>query len=189
MPTFTPIPVARQREEAWANGGGTTRVVLREPDGADWRLRISVARVAADGPFSELPATRRTLVPLDAPIELRFVDGRTQRAERMQALRFDGSPAPSGHLPAGPTRDFNLMLRGDAQGELAVSTLAGTRMLPAADAWLLYLHSGRAVVQAGADSGCTLGPGDAVRVAAGAEPSVPIAIAGTGEILLVKLYA
>ena len=37
----------------WKNGGGVTRELLRLPadGGDDWTLRISVADIAADGPF------------------------------------------------------------------------------------------------------------------------------------------
>ncbi|HJU07238.1 MAG TPA: HutD family protein, partial [Rhodanobacteraceae bacterium] len=62
------LPASSRRVERWANGQGQTEVLLREPDGADWRVRISVACVEQDGPFSELPDTQRVLVPLDAPM-------------------------------------------------------------------------------------------------------------------------
>ena len=47
----------------WKNGGGETAEILVEPAGApldsfDWRL--SMARVAADGPFSLFPGVERT---------------------------------------------------------------------------------------------------------------------------------
>ncbi len=191
MPRLTPIPLATQREERWTNGTGSTRVIWRDPDSAAWRVRVSVARVDADGPFSELPDTRRTLVPLDAPIALAFADGSTHRAERLQALCFAGAPAATGHLPAGPTRDFNLMLRGAARGEVTARTLAGPTVLPAAvgTAWLLYLATGHATVEAGAGHPCALAPGDAVHLAITAPAPPRTVLAGTGEILCVKLYA
>jgi len=128
MSSLQAIPRNVQREEAWANGVGSTTVVLREPDHANWTLRVSVANVEQDGPFSELPGTRRTLV--DTMI-----------------------------LPAEPR------LR-----------------------WLVYLHSGRVQVHAGAGESLALNPCDAVLVIP-SDTVEPARIEGAGEIVLVKLYA
>src|ERR1700720_3517473 len=48
----------------WKNGGGSTTEIAAAPEGAsldifDWR--ISMARVASDGPFSDFPGIDRTL--------------------------------------------------------------------------------------------------------------------------------
>lgn len=190
MPTLRAIPRAEQRDEPWANGAGSTTVILREPDNPDWRLRVSVARVECDGPFSDLPATRRTLVPLDGPMTLRFPDGRELRARRLEALRFDGSPAPDGLLPAGPTRDFNLMLRGDARGDVLPRRLEDSMPLPAGPGprWLVYLDDGHAVLRSGVGAKLQLNPGDVALVIPDGD-AAPTFIEGHGEIILVKLYA
>lgn len=189
MPNLLAIPRSAQREEPWANGAGSTTVILREPDGADWRVRISVAKVDNDGPFSELPATHRTLVPLEAPMTLRFPDGRELYVARMQAVQFEGSPAPHGVLPEGPTRDFNLMLRGDTRGEAIARTLAGSMLLPpeSGTRWLVYLDNGRATVTRTDAPALALAPGDAALVTGVTGSGAHIE--GAGEIVLVKLYA
>ncbi len=190
MPALHPIPRSAQREEAWANGAGVTRVILREPDDGNWRVRISVATVAHEGPFSALPDTRRMLVPLDAPMTLRFPDGRELAGARFGVLRFDGTPAPLGLLPGGPTRDFNLMLRDGARGEVYPRPLTGSIVLPPETdvRWLLYLDSGSAAVETGSGAPLALNPHDAVLVPAGAG-SPRTVVEGSGEIVLVKLYA
>ena len=55
------------RTTPWKNGGGSTTEIAVEPSGASldtFAWRISVARVAADGPFSEFPGIDRTLAVL-----------------------------------------------------------------------------------------------------------------------------
>lgn len=200
MPTLRAIPRDTQHAEPWANGAGTTTVVLREPDGAHWNVRVSIAKVERDGPFSELPGTRRTLVPLDAPMTLRMADGRELHAPRFGTLRFAGSPAPMGILPEGPTRDFNLMLRGDAHGEVLARTLVdalwlapepgpGSGTLPGpALRWLVYLDSGRATLRIGSGAKLELNPYDAALVIPDGTAE-RVLLEGAGEVVLVKLYA
>ena len=190
MPRLQAIPRSAQREEPWTNGTGSTTVILREPDGADWTIRISVARVEHDGPFSGLPGTRRTLIPLDAPMTLRFPNGHELAGSRFRAMQFDGAPPAIGVLPDGPTRDFNLMLRASARGEALPRTLLDAMVLPAETGvrWLVYLDSGHAEIHADPDSPDALNPGDATLVSAGSTMA-PVRIEGAGEIVLVKLYA
>lgn len=190
MPSVQAIPRAVQHDEPWANGAGVTTVILREPDDTDWRIRVSVARVEQEGPFSDLPGTRRTLIPLDAPMTLRFSGDTTLRADRFERLQFDGSPAPTGLLPEGVTRDFNLMLRGDARGEALPRTLVDAMVLPAESGvrWLVYLDSGLATLRVGDGNDMTLNPRDAALVLPDG-PQERALIEGAGEIVLIKLYA
>lgn len=184
------LPAATRHSEPWANGLGQTALVLREPDDANWRVRISIAQVECDGPFSELADTQRLLVPLDAPMALRFPDGRTQRADRFGVLRFAGTPAPSGILPEGATRDFNLMLRGDARGELFARTLVDSMILPAEPGarWLVYLNRGEVSLRAGGET-LRLAQDDAALLRPPAGTGGRAAIEGAGELVLAKWYA
>ena len=180
------LPVSSRTVEPWANGLGQTVVILREPDDNSWRVRISIAQVEQDGPFSELAETQRLLVPLDAAMELRFPDGHAQRAHRFGVLRFAGAPAPFGILPEGATRDFNLMLRHGASGELFARTLVDSMVLPAESGarWLIYLHRGAATLVAGG-AALQLAPEDAALLGMNGGRAV---IEGAGELVLVKLY-
>ena len=190
MPSVQAIPRGVQRNEPWANGAGVTTVILREPDDADWQIRVSVAKVEQEGPFSELPGTRRTLIPLDAPMTLRFSGGATLHANRFERLQFDGSPAPQGLLPEGATRDFNLMLRGDARADALPRSLVDAMFLATEPdvRWLLYLDSGHATLRVGNDNDVALNPHDAALIVPGGTPERTL-IEGAGEIVLVKLYA
>lgn len=183
------IPSASRQREPWANGSGCTEVILREPDNDGWKVRISIAIVERDGPFSELRETRRLLAPLDAPMSLRFADGHELCGARFEVLRFDGASAPYAVLPEGPTRDFNLMLRHDACGELLARTLADSMVLLREPGvrWLLYVNRGHATVSAGGES-LALETEDAAWIDFAVEPWPTRAlIEGAGEIVLAKL--
>ena len=98
----------------WRNGGGVTRELLRLPanGGDDWTLRISVADIAADGPFSPFPGITRWFAVLEgAGVRLDFPE-RALNVQRGDApLRFDGADAPDCALLDGATRDLNVMVR------------------------------------------------------------------------------
>lgn len=97
----------------WKNGGGVTRDLLCWPDAAAWKLRISLADIATDGPFSDFPGVQRWFAVVEgAGVELAF--GARRHVQRVEdaPLIFDGAHAPGCRLLNGPTRDLNVMLRG-----------------------------------------------------------------------------
>ena len=48
----------------WRNGRGRTRELPAQPAGPDWTIRVSMADIDTDGPFSAFPGGRgRRLVP------------------------------------------------------------------------------------------------------------------------------
>jgi hypothetical protein len=103
--------------QPWRNGGGSTRELLAWPDASRWKARISVAEVAADGPFSVFPGVQRWFAVLEGRgVEL-AIDGRRARVTRGAApIGFSGGAATVCRLLGGPTRDLNLMLRDLAGG-------------------------------------------------------------------------
>ncbi len=107
MHTVAAPDVAPQR---WKNGGGLTRELLAWPSPADWQLRISVADIEADGPFSAFPGIVRHFAVLEGDgVELRFAGRICRVAPDDGMLRFDGAEAPDCRLLGGPTRDLNVM--------------------------------------------------------------------------------
>ena len=106
----------------WRNGGGVTRDLLAWPAAADWQLRISVAEVACDGPFSAYPGVERWFAVVQgAGVVLHFGDQDRRLAHETPPLRFDGAVAPGCTLIDGATRDLNLLVRKDAgHGEMRV---------------------------------------------------------------------
>jgi uncharacterized protein len=172
--------------QAWANGAGTTTVIDSGPDDAIWQWRLSIADITREGPFSTFVDTRRQFVPLDAPVQLRFDDQRSTTLLRLSVTHFDGADAPHAYLPDGPTRAFNLMLRGTAQGELLARPLNGNMWLPLRAGWRWYVHmlGGRAEIQAG-DERTTVDAGSHIWI--DAQPGERVHIEGGGELVMVQL--
>lgn len=112
------VRLAEAAPEPWRNGGGVTRTLLQRPHaggGEPWRLRLSVAEVARDGPFSAFPGVRRWFAVLDGEgVALALPHGERVLHALGEPLEFDGAAAPGCRLLGGPTRDLNLMLRGAA---------------------------------------------------------------------------
>ena len=98
----------------WRNGGGTTRELLAWPSADDWALRVSVAEIARDGPFSAYPGVHRLFAVLSGgSVRLVWPDGRQLVLTPASApLAFDGADPPEAQLlDGGPTHVLNLMLR------------------------------------------------------------------------------
>ena len=105
----------RQR---WRNGGGWTRELLAMPSAQDWHIRVSVADIESDGPFSAYPGVQRWFAVLAGTgVEL-TIDGTMHRMTPSSnaPLCFDGTAATRCRLLDGATRDLNLMLRGASGG-------------------------------------------------------------------------
>lgn len=105
--TWHVVRVQEVAPQRWRNGGGWTRELLAWP-ADDWAIRISVAEIEADGPFSAFDGVQRWFGVVQGGgvdllgTKLRVGDG---------LLSFDGALAPDCRLIDGPTRDFNLMHR------------------------------------------------------------------------------
>ena len=109
--------VRRLREldaKPWKNGGGSTRDLAAAPPNstlADFEWRVSIAEVAADGPFSAFPDIDRVIMLVDGAEMILDVDGMTHRLNPFDTLAFAGEATVLGAVPSGPTRDLNLMIR------------------------------------------------------------------------------
>ncbi|MES2896415.1 MAG: HutD family protein [Pseudomonadota bacterium] len=103
----------------WKNGGGVTRDVVVSPAGAgidefDWR--ISIADVAAGGPFSAFPGIDRILTVIEGAGLSLSIDGRAAvvLGEGSPPLAFSGDARCDAGLRQGPIRDLNVMVRRGA---------------------------------------------------------------------------
>lgn len=130
----------------WRNGGGATRELLAWPSEKGWALRLSVAEIERDGPFSAFPGVQRWFAVIEgAGVELRWGADRICSIRPCdEVLQFDGGIAPDCRLLNGPTQDLNLMLtrgRGGLQRPLPGEPLAlqaPFKAIYVADAVLLH---------------------------------------------------
>lgn len=189
------IAARESRRVRWKNDGGWTTELARDPAGADdFRWRASIAEIESDGPFSQFPGVDRDLILLDGEgIEL-DIDGAAPKrlVQRFERVRFAGEARVDCRLLAGPTRDFNVMVRRDSvRAEVVARPLAGSMLVFAepGDEWLIHVLAGQVDVRDGdetlhAEAGASLyldfrEASDAGRVA----------LDGAGELVLVKFVA
>lgn len=134
--------------QPWKNGGGLTRELLAWPSREDWALRLSVADIRADGPFSAFPGVDRWFAVLEGAGVLLALPGGARRTETGDpVLAFPGEAAPLCELLDGPTRDLNVMIRrGAGHGGMRRANLdedfasrSSFRALFAADALTLQI--------------------------------------------------
>ncbi|KQY31074.1 hypothetical protein ASD21_08420 [Caulobacter sp. Root1455] len=101
----------------WKNGGGHTREVAAFPPGADldgFEWRISLAQIAADGPFSTFPGVDRVLTVIQGEGLLLTVDDRMLALDAASPpLAFPGEARVAARLTDGPISDLNVMVRRD----------------------------------------------------------------------------
>lgn len=131
---MTGLHVLRVEEvmpQAWKNGGGRTRELLAWPHPQDWWLRISVADIEQDGPFSAYPGVDRWFGVLEGEgVELTWQQARRRLHPGHSLLHFDGAEPPGCRLLSGPTRDFNVLHR-KGLGHVAVQRARPGSRVPA----------------------------------------------------------
>jgi environmental stress-induced protein Ves len=100
----------------WKNGGGSTTEIAASPAGGtletfDWR--ISMARVASDGPFSDFPGIDRTLAVIDGSGMVLTIGDRPPLtlSRGAEPVSFPGDTPTSARLTAGEITDLNVMTR------------------------------------------------------------------------------
>ncbi|MEU8777908.1 HutD family protein [Streptomyces sp. NPDC048606] len=153
----------------WKNGGGVTREIAAYPEGAgtaDFAWRVSLAEVAADGPFSEFPGVDRTLTLAEgAGMDLTIAGERRLLDERYAPRDLPGDVPTACRLLDGPVVNFNVMYRrGEARARTAVVRGESTLATGTDETLLLVALDGPAVVSphgAGVDGAFALGPYDA----------------------------
>jgi uncharacterized protein len=154
--SFHVVRFTDAKPQPWKNGGGVTRELLAWPTSREWAIRLSVADIERDGPFSAFLGVDRWFAVLTGNgVRLGVPEKLIQRGD--DAVNFDGALAPNCTLINGPTRDLNLMIRRDVAIGWMKRITAGFEF-PAADTSALL--SGVFAVD-----GCTLRPSNAPTIA------------------------
>ncbi|MBL8519546.1 MAG: HutD family protein [Betaproteobacteria bacterium] len=150
---FSHLTSDRYLRQPWKNGGGSTLEIARGELEGRMLWRMSIATVAASGPFSDFSGYRRTIMLLaGAGVVLRFEDAPDQRIDRPHVpFDFDGGRAVQGDLIDGPAEDFNLMVdSARATGTLAVLDLGAAPLTVTLnhDVALVFVLSGAVQIDA-----------------------------------------
>lgn len=105
------VTLADCAAQPWRNGGGVTHDLLAWPPGqTPWQLRVSVATIARDGPFSNFDGVQRWFTVLSgAGVRLHWPFSDVRLLPDDPPLGFDGGYAPGCSLLGGATRDLNFM--------------------------------------------------------------------------------
>jgi uncharacterized protein len=100
----------------WKNGGGiTTEIAVFPPEsglsGEPFQWRVSIADVAANGPFSKFPGYDRHIMLLYGQgMRLEIDEADALDLLPFRPVSFSGDWTVRGTLTGGPVRDFNLMV-------------------------------------------------------------------------------
>ncbi|GAA1989368.1 HutD/Ves family protein [Kitasatospora viridis] len=119
------LPSADRRPVPWLNGGGITREVVSTDSS-----RVSLAEIAADGPFSAFPGRHRILTVLSGEgIELTVGASEPAPVRPLRPVAFPGGEPAAARLLGGPVTALNLITRHPGGG--AVTLTPGPELRPA----------------------------------------------------------
>jgi uncharacterized protein len=139
--TWQLVRFADATPSPWRNGGGVTRELAAWPCAGDWIWRISVAEVAASGPFSRFQGVRRWFAVLGGEgVRLKLPDAQQQLTRASAPFQFEGELAVDCELRDGPTQDLNLMVRRD-RAQARMERIAGVQSRAARAGMVLALYA------------------------------------------------
>lgn len=158
------------RRMPWKNGGGETIEIAVHPPGAglaDFAWRVSMARVASEGPFSVFEGVERTLCVLSGAGMRLEIDGlgTIDLTRASEPLRFAADAATSAQLHEGAITDLNVMTRrGAAEHRVERLLVEGEVAIEGAGGWTLFLAHGAMTIGRPGEVGKALATDDAVLV-------------------------
>jgi environmental stress-induced protein Ves len=108
----------------WKNGGGITNEILKIPSKEEFNLRLSMAKIDIDGPFSLYPGYDRHLIILEG----HGIDIPERLTIRDRAFSFSGESPITATLINGPVTDFNVMIRRNWGKAIVEKVSTGVRL-------------------------------------------------------------
>lgn len=135
-PAVHRVLLADVAPQPWRNGGGLTRELLAWPAGAAaWQLRVSVAEIRRDGPFSVFAGVQRCFQVLSGAGVLLGAGAAARRLTPADApWAFNGATGLDCQLLDGPTLDLNLMVQ-EVAGAAVMQPCRAGEPLPAGPRW------------------------------------------------------
>ena len=192
MARLKAIPQASFRRSRWKNGGGETTEIAAFPDGAGldaFVWRISMAKVAASGPFSMFPGIDRTLCVVEGDaIGLAFEARSLVRLGLASPpYSFAADIAVSGTIAGAGITDLNVMSRrGVARHHVSrVRIEAPISVTPLGKSLLVLSLEAALTIRSGPDT-LHLAAGDAALSSAGA--ALDLECDHPAEIFLIDLW-
>lgn len=187
------LRAADHKRMPWKNGGGETVEIAVSPEeaslaGFDWR--VSMATVAADGPFSIFPGIDRTLAILDGNGMVLDIEGMAPALLTVASdpLAFPADIPVTAKLQDGAITDLNVMTRRDGipHGLVRIE-IAGCKMVPlTSSTCLLLCHRGTLSFRRD-DETVALAAGDALLIENAGESVLEID--GEAECYLISIAA
>lgn len=164
------LRAADHKRMPWKNGGGETVEIAVSPEeaglaGFDWR--VSMATVAADGPFSIFPGIDRTLAILDGNGMVLDIEGMAPALLTVASdpLAFPADIPVTAKLQDGAITDLNVMTRRDGidHGLVRIEIAGGKTVPLMSPTCLLLCHRGTLSFRHGDEAGA-LAAGDALLI-------------------------
>ncbi len=125
----------------WKNGGGETTELFLDPENSgDFVIRISVAQVHQNGPFSKFENIDRCLLILTGDgVILEFNDREVRLDKNSAPLWFRGEENIFSKLMGGFVTDFNVMIKR-GYGIVSVQKIVGSylRLISQHDHFFIY---------------------------------------------------
>lgn len=139
----------------WKNGAGSTTEIAVAPPGAgfdDFDWRISLATIAADGPFSTFAGIDRSLALVEGDgVALTFDNERRVVLDgRQRLVRFAGEAAVFAEVASAST-DFNVMTRRGRCRHQLDSLTAPAALTRRGATTVLFLAAGAQLTVAGGE--------------------------------------
>jgi len=144
--TFEILRARDQPASPWKNGGGMTREIAAFPEGAgltDFDWRVSLATVAAAGPFSTFPGVDRLMLLLGGRLTLEMAGMKPVTLDGASPpFAFPGDAPVSALAPAAPVTDVNVMVRREGfTARLERRRIAGTAAVVSQDVTLILARA------------------------------------------------